>query len=420
MIATILIGSVYGILAIWCFPYFAFILITSLAALTADKSARVTCAPNSVEGPSPFRFLVVIPAHDEEAHLVRTVKSCKELCYPPSSFEVLVIADNCTDRTAAIAGEAGARVVERFDPSRKSKGHAIEYLIDQLNASGEAETLDALVIVDADSTVDPKLLDRFAEGLGRGYDWMQCYDSVCKEGQAWRQRLLAYAFSLINGVTPLGLETLGLSTGLRGNGMCLSMPGLRRVPWRAHGLTEDIEYSWTLRAAGERIHFIRDVAVHATMLAEGGTPTANQRRRWEFGRNSVRRSMLVPLLRSPNLDWFKKSAAVIELTCHAAMHLLFIYGVLTLGFFWLMPGMIREHHYALLLVAVLFQTIATLAIVIHALSPFLLSWIPWHFSLTLFYLPYYAVWKMRILLLGAPKEWVRTARDSGHGVPPRS
>ena len=331
---------------------------------------------------------------------------------------MLVIADNCSDRTAAVAVEAGARVVARFDPCRKSKGHAIEYLINVLESSGEADKLDALVIIDADSTVHPKLLDRFAEGLGRGYDWMQCYDGVSNPGASWRQRLLAYAFSLINGVTPLGLETLGLSTGFRGNGMCLSIQGLRRVPWRAHGLAEDIEYSWTLRTAGERIHFIRDAAVYASMLAEGGAPSANQRRRWEFGRSALRRTMLAPLLRSPHLGWVEKSVAVIELRCRTVIHLLCIYGLLTLGFFWLMPGMIREHNYAFLVLGGLFQTIATFAILVHALGPFLLSWVPWHFGLALVFLPYYAIWKMTVLLRGEPEEWVRTARPPPHGSSP--
>ena len=88
----------------------------------------------------------------------------------------------------------------RYDFSRKSKGYAIEYLIDVLRESGEFDCLDALVIVDADSTVHPGLLRAFARRIDAGEDWVQCYDCVGNPDDSWRTRLMSYAFSLINGV----------------------------------------------------------------------------------------------------------------------------------------------------------------------------------------------------------------------------
>src|SRR5258705_420919 len=78
-----------------------------------------------------------------------------------SLFRVLVIADNCTDGTAAVARDSGARVVERFDSEKKSKGYAIEYLIGELRQSGEFVSYDALVVIDADTTIDRDLLRYF-------------------------------------------------------------------------------------------------------------------------------------------------------------------------------------------------------------------------------------------------------------------
>ena len=76
--------------------------------------------------------------------MATTVASCRAVDYPESLFSVLVIADNCTDRTAMVAADAGARVVERSDPAKKSKGYAIEYLIGRLIESGEFDALDAM------------------------------------------------------------------------------------------------------------------------------------------------------------------------------------------------------------------------------------------------------------------------------------
>lgn len=84
---------------------------------------------------------------------------------------------------------------------------------------------------------------------------------------------------LVNGVTPLGLTRLGQNATLNGNGMCFSVRGLRRIPWKNYGLVEDYEYSWVVRLAGERIAFVPGTCVKAKMLSGGGESTANQRRR---------------------------------------------------------------------------------------------------------------------------------------------
>src|SRR4029077_8227888 len=111
------------------------------------------------------------------------------------------------------------------------KGYAIDFLIEVLQESGEFESIDALVIVDADSTVDPYLLRAFDRELQSGHDWLQAYYTVSNPDESWRTRLLTYSFSLFNGVMPLGKARLGMSAALTGNGMCFSVKGLKRVPW---------------------------------------------------------------------------------------------------------------------------------------------------------------------------------------------
>ncbi len=138
---------------------------------------------------------------------------------------------------------------------KKSKGYAIEFLLDSLGRSGELDSLDAVVIVDADTTIDPNLLRSFDQALRRGHDWIQAYYTVANPDQSWRTRLMTYAFSMFNGVMQLGQNALGSSAGFKGNGMCFSTRGLRRRPWKSYGLVEDMEYSWTLRVAGEKILF---------------------------------------------------------------------------------------------------------------------------------------------------------------------
>lgn len=136
---------------------------------------------------------------------------------------------------------------------------------------------------------------------------------------------MTYAFSLFNGVMQLGQNALGSSAGFKGNGMCFSTRGLVRRPWRSYGLVEDMEYSWTLRVAGEQILFRPNVKVFGAMLGSGGKAAADQRRRWEFGRSEIRNKYLGPLLRSPHVGIREKTLSACELTIPSMAWLAIIY-----------------------------------------------------------------------------------------------
>src|SRR6185369_8823499 len=68
--------------------------------------------------PAPLRssrrlhFDVIVPAHNEAAVIKNAVVSLRNLDWPTDGFRVLVVADNCTDSTAALARGAGAEVLE--------------------------------------------------------------------------------------------------------------------------------------------------------------------------------------------------------------------------------------------------------------------------------------------------------------------
>ena len=231
---------------------------------------------------------------------------------------------------------------------------------------------------------------------------------------------MAYGFSLQNGIALAGQKALGLSAGFRGNGMCISRNGLRRVPWNAHGLVEDLEYSWIVRLAGEGIDFVEDATVFATMLSSGGMPLVNQRRRWEFGRIAVRRKMFRPLLQTPHLSWPRKAAAIVELTSHPTSHLALFYLLLSVALWFAIPEMIAQKQYFLMAFLCVSHSFATLALAVHAFSPFIASLIPWRFASSFFYFPYYIFWRVRVLVKGGPRSWVRTPRESNESAARRS
>jgi len=382
--------------------HFLYLLAVSLAALTRRRK------PVS-EGVARTRFKIVIPAHDEELGITATVRSCQAQDYPQDLFELIVIADNCLDTTAALAGQAGARVVERHDDSNRSKGHALRFLFDRLEKSGEMDQADALVIIDSDTVVDAGLLRGFANRLEEGHDWIQAYNTVSNHDASWRTRLLAYSFSLINGVRLLGQNALGLSAGLCGNGMCMSIRGLRRHPWRTYGLVEDLEYSWQLRVQGEMIVFAPEVACYATMPTHCGSAASNQRGRWEFGRKLLKQRMLGPLLRTRQLGLFKKIAYLLELTMPTTVFLVNLF--LGMALVNLLISSLARSGLTLIRILPYFTFFQAVCLIVYGISPFLLLPISWRVLPSLVYFPYYTSWKALTWLRGSPRKWVRTERQ---------
>ena len=195
-----------------------------------------------------------------------------------------MVADNCTDATAAIARGAGVNVFERFDDASRGKGQALCWLMQCV----PLDDYDAVLIVDADSVVSANALEAADEALSRGYELAQLYDSVLNRDESPATALRALSFDLHNRVRTMGQEVLGASVGLMGNGMIISTRLLRDGMWDSFGLAEDLEAHARLVAQGHRVHYIDNAYALAEMPATL-SDSAGQNRRWEAGRVDVAR-----------------------------------------------------------------------------------------------------------------------------------
>lgn len=229
------------------------------------------------------RFVYVIPAHDEEEGIAATVKSVLASEYPKELFRVLVVADNCSDATAARAREAGAEVLVRHDTERRGKGYALELAFGHVVASDS----DAVVVVDADTAVSPNLLASFDARMGDGKPHaLQAEYGVRNPMASWRTRLMVIALALFHVLRSRARERLGVSTGLRGNGMCFSTAVLRAVPHDAFSIVEDLEYGIKLANAGFRVEYVEEAHVLGEMVSSEKA-SRSQRTRWEKGRFAI-------------------------------------------------------------------------------------------------------------------------------------
>jgi exopolysaccharide biosynthesis WecB/TagA/CpsF family protein len=267
----------------------AYLVVLALASLRRPPAPAVIAADHAAP-----RLAVIVPARDEEALIGRCVASLRAQSYPRDRLRVVVIADNCSDETAAVARAAAAEVLERSNEDAMGKGHALRWAMSKVLA--DASPPDAVVVVDADSVAHPDLLAHLGAALVSGADAAQAEYLILDEEETTRSRLVAAGFLLFHRVRLGGRAVLGLPAFLVGNGMLFSRRLLTDMPWNAFSGVEDLEYTVNLRLAGYRPLYVPAARV-AGPVPHGYRGMRGQRLRWEGGRWHVVRSRLGPLLR---------------------------------------------------------------------------------------------------------------------------
>lgn len=246
---------------------------------------------------------VVIPAHNEATVIARCVRSLHACMRPQAAVTVVVVADNCTDDTAARAAQAGARVLIRHDSQRRGKGYALDHAFRVLIAEGH----EAVLVVDADTTVAANFLLECTHAFETGAEAIQCRYKVANPDASVRTRLMRIALLAFNELRPVGRSGWGLSAGLLGNGFGLSRATLLAVPYEATSVVEDLEYHLRLVEAGCSVRFVGTTTVYGEMPAQGrGVRT--QRARWEGGRFRMLRERVPGLARG----WWRGERRLLE------------------------------------------------------------------------------------------------------------
>ena len=109
-----------GMLVVLALPA-GYLLLSTVAAYFFKKES-------SIEN----RFLnigVLISAYNEENGIALAIKDILASNYPSDRITIFVVADNCTDRTAEKARNAGALVFERFNSVSRGKGQALDWFL---------------------------------------------------------------------------------------------------------------------------------------------------------------------------------------------------------------------------------------------------------------------------------------------------
>lgn len=345
---------------------------------------------------------VLVPAHDEAAVIGATLGDLTRQLASGDRF--LVVADNCTDDTAAIARAAGAEVIERTDPTRRGKGYALDFGVRHLAAAPP----DVVVIVDADCRLAPGALDhlmRTAQRAGRPVQAL--YLMRTPPGSGIKARVGEFAWVVKNHVRPLGLANLGMPCQLMGTGMAFPWPVLRDSSLASGEIVEDMKLGLDLARAGHPAVFCPEALVTSEFPADAAA-RGTQRTRWEHGHLG----MIVR--EAPRLVWeamrrrdVRLLAMALDLAVPPLAFLGMLVGAMTVvtGVATLAGSPAAPFHVAL----------SALALLVAAV---LVAWVGWGRRILslreLAALPVYVLTKVPLYLLFWARrqtEWVRTRRD---------
>ncbi len=203
------------------------------------------------------KFCVFIPCHNEEDVIAATVENMAKIDYDRKLVDFYIIADNCSDATAARANAAvqalgleNFHVFERHESDRKKGGkpHALRWGIEKLEAEDKFYNYyDMFMIFDADNFADDNILKEINSQYehapaNRKPCMIQCYldsknaNNIVAKGYNYAYRVFS------NRMNQLSKRQIGLNASIGGTGFAITMEFLHSLGgFNAKSLTEDLE-----------------------------------------------------------------------------------------------------------------------------------------------------------------------------------
>ena len=226
-------------------------------------------------------YAFFIAAHNEEAVIANLVQSIKAQDYPSELIDIFVVADACTDETAARAREAGAIVYERNDLARKGKSWVMDYGFDRIlnEYPGKHE---AFIIFDADNLMAPDYVTIMNDAFDQGYLALTSYRNSKNFGSSWISA--AYSIWFLREARFLNNARMlcGTSCAVSGSGYLVSSKIVEAMHgWDFHTLTEDIQFSTFCAVHGIQIGYAPAEFFDEQPLTLSAS--IKQRRRWVKG-----------------------------------------------------------------------------------------------------------------------------------------
>lgn len=265
MITHLLIGIDWLLYTFLAFSV-AYLLIFTMAGILHKRTKVKDTAKK-------HHFLILFPAYKEDRVIVTSVRTFLQQDYPTEYYDVVVISDKMEDSTNEELSRLPIKVLKiNFEKSSKAK--ALNFAIKET----AGKNYDAVIILDADNTVEIDFLSEINKAYSQG----------CKAIQAHRRAknlntdtavLDAVSEEINNTIFRAGHIRLGMSSALIGSGMAFDYEWFKENVRKVYTAGEDKEFEALLIQQHIPIEYLAHVYVYDEKIQKGSA-FKHQRRRW--------------------------------------------------------------------------------------------------------------------------------------------
>jgi cellulose synthase/poly-beta-1,6-N-acetylglucosamine synthase-like glycosyltransferase len=221
---------------------------------------------------------VLIPAHNEQLGIVATLQSVQAQL--KTGDRMIVIADNCTDETAAVAREFGAIAIERHDAVKRGKGYALDFGMRYLEKNTPP---DVVMIVDADCLLAEHALATLTQkAIEKNRPVQALYLMRSPAGASLKTKIAEFAWTVKNWTRALGPHQLRLPCQLMGTGMAFPWALLQQANLASGHIVEDLKLGLDF-AEQHRAPVFCPEALVTSVFPLNNEGVKSQRTRWEHG-----------------------------------------------------------------------------------------------------------------------------------------
>ncbi|WP_036483643.1 glycosyltransferase family 2 protein [Myxosarcina sp. GI1] len=394
------VEHIYILLALALLIPIAVLFIECLAALLPNQKQVDLKAASLKSRP---KVAVLIPAYNEEALIGKTLASV--LPQLTKQDELIVIADNCSDRTVEIAREYTATVIERKNTSHRGKGYALDCGIEFVSKLPP----EVVIILDGDCIIAPNTIEHLTrQAIATGRPVQATYLMEQPDETSLKDRISMFALTVKNFVRLLGLNRLGYHCLLTGSGMAFPWSIISQVPLADDNLVEDMQLGIDLAIAGYSPLFCSTAKVIGALPRRSQAATI-QKTRWEHGHLSTLRTQVPRLLKEA---WMQRRLDLVFMALDLSVPPLSL--LVTIWFVVTVMGItagILQGQWNLGIYLTIFEGILLVVAILAAWAKFgrqILS------LKALLSIPVYVFWKLPIYFafFNQPQQqWIRTERE---------
>ncbi|MGL5820613.1 MAG: glycosyltransferase [Sarcina sp.] len=266
--------------------------------------------PDTYKANKETSFTILIPCHNEDAVIEKNLLALYNTKYDKKLLHVVVIADNCTDKTISVTENFKNTHLDFnctiLDVNGGSKPKAINAAIKILKENRKW-TSDNIFMLDSDNRVSDNIFKTFNYYHTLGENILQCKIQSQNDG-TYVSKGFASSFNSMSYGFQLAKNRIGLSGSLSGTGFSVSRKVFDSVGFeKCDTLTEDLEFSILAILKNYKVKYVSEAYVLNQNLDEL-KPSIYQRARWCKGHMQVSiklsKNILKAFFKKPSLQLF--------------------------------------------------------------------------------------------------------------------